>query len=219
MGLSWCKSFDEQLEEHVESCRKAQRECQRVIQREYVEQEKCSAYRRAAITRKKLGEAKGWAQQSLRSEGLVTTMIRVQGQLKTLETSLRNAKGIGALQEILKDFALTLRAFNNKLSVNDMRRVVSCFSVETQKLHFKLEVAQEGLEMAGDAMDDANADADLEEEDGGDDIKERARKLVEDDIETMLEEMPAPPLAARKKPPAPAQPPAAKAKADDSDSV
>jgi hypothetical protein len=217
MGLGWCKSFDEQLEEHVDSCRKAQRECQRVIQREYVEQEKCTAYRRAAITRKKMAEARGWGQQSLRSEGLVTTMIRVQGQLKTLETSLRNAKGIGALQEILKDFALTLRAFNDKLSVNDMRRVVSCFSVETQKLHFKLEVAQEGLEMAGDAMDEANADADLEEEDAGDDIKERARKLVEDDIETMLDELPAPALAARKKQAAPA--PAAKAKADDSDSV
>jgi hypothetical protein len=144
--------------------------------------------------------------------------------------SLRNAKGLGAVQTILKDFALTLRTFNNKLSLNTMQRVVSCFSLETQKLHFKMELAQQGMDQAGEAMDEANTDVGLDDDEGeaGLTLQERASAIVEADRNNLIVDLPSPdtallPLHAPAPPPARRQQrkkaPAAVVKADDSDSI
>ena len=219
------KPFAEQLKEELRACRQASTCCDSVIHRERNNQKRHEAAQRIATRERRYDMVLAYEKRRIQSETLQRTMLTVQGHVTNMEAALHNAHGIEALQKIMKAFGKTLRSVNSDVDDKEMQKIVNSFSLDTQKLHFKMSLVNDGMVMAQEAMDEANEEEGLKDPDAdaGPDLASRAAHRIESRMDALLESAPSPPsgvvLASRVPQAAEADAPARATKPDDSDSV
>jgi hypothetical protein len=182
MGALWGKTVQEQMAEVVKDCQRRRREHERAAETLEMDRVMLELEYEDAINKGQKETAMAKKQSIFRKQQQVNTENRVAAVFTMAETAARSAASQVQLDAIVVKLGDVLDAANRGTSLKRIQNALAGIGKDMSVLKTKSDVFNSAMDTIADDIDEQNDDAGMVDEVPVEDVAERARACVEEDL-------------------------------------